>query len=40
MTTPASLEAVRAGVPLVHQVFHRGLLLEEDIQNRPLVVPL
>ncbi|NUW46907.1 imidazolonepropionase [Nonomuraea rhodomycinica] len=32
--------AYRPGVPLVHQVFQAGLLLEEDIQNRPLVVPL
>ena len=32
--------AYRPGVPLVHQVFQRGLLLEEDTQNRPLVVVL
>jgi imidazolonepropionase len=32
--------AYRPGVPLVHQVFQRGLLLEEDSQNRPLVVGL
>lgn len=32
--------AYRPGVPLVHQVFQRGLLLEEDAQNRPLVVGL
>nr|WP_055507147.1 imidazolonepropionase [Nonomuraea pusilla] len=25
--------AYRPGVPLVHQVFHSGLLLEEDVQN-------
>ncbi len=32
--------AYRPGVPLVHQVFHRGLLLEEDIQNHPADVVL
>ncbi|MDR8410676.1 imidazolonepropionase [Nonomuraea sp. 3-1Str] len=32
--------AYRPGVPLVHQVFQAGLLLEEDPQNRPLVVSL
>jgi imidazolonepropionase len=32
--------AYRPGVPLVHQVFQRGLLLEEDPQNPPLVVGL
>jgi len=32
--------AYRPGVPLVHQVFQEGLLLEEDIQNRSLVVVL
>ncbi|TDD41011.1 imidazolonepropionase [Nonomuraea terrae] len=32
--------AYRPGVPLVHQVFRGGLLLEEDIQNPPPVVVL
>ncbi|MFI7451656.1 imidazolonepropionase [Nonomuraea sp. NPDC049714] len=32
--------AYRPGVPLVHQVFQAGLLLEEDPQNPPLVVGL
>ncbi|WP_219470868.1 imidazolonepropionase [Nonomuraea rhizosphaerae] len=32
--------AYRPGVPLVHQVFLGGLLLEEDIQNRPSGVVL
>jgi imidazolonepropionase len=32
--------AYRPGVPLVHQVFQGGLLLEEDIQNPPAVVVL
>ncbi|MEO3797222.1 imidazolonepropionase [Nonomuraea sp. B10E15] len=32
--------AYRPGVPLVHQVFHGGLLLEEDIQNPPSDVVL
>ncbi|QYC39333.1 Imidazolonepropionase [Nonomuraea coxensis DSM 45129] len=32
--------AYRPGVPLVHQVFQGGLLLQEDIQNPPSVVVL